>query len=194
MSARSVQAPPFSFGPRTPYAMAHEQHHAARARMYATRHGLAEDARRSMVILLNQRLADAADLYSQTKHAHWNVKGMDFFQLHQLFDELAEIVEGHADMIAERATALGGFALGTVRMAAANSSLPEMPIDAQNGRAFVEALAESYARHARHLGEGIDRAEEAGDKATADLLTQIVRDIDKALYFLESHIQAPTSS
>lgn len=169
-------------------------HAGAGIRMYATRHGLDEDARRSVVIMLNHRLADAADLYSQTKHAHWNVKGMDFAQLHNLFDELAEIVEGHVDMIAERATALGGTAMGTVRMAAASSSLPEIPAEAQTGRAFVEALVESYARHARKVGECIERAEEAGDKATADLLTQVVRDVDKALYFLESHLQAPTSA
>lgn len=170
-----------------------EPQHAARPRMYQTRHGLDEDARRSMVVVLNQRLADATDLYSQTKHAHWNVKGMDFYQLHKLFDELAAMVEGHVDLIAERTTALGGYAMGTIRMAAQNSSLPEMPVEAQTGRAFLEALVENYARHARKVGEGIDRAEEAGDKATADLLTEVVRDVDKALYFLESHLQVPTS-
>ncbi|HET6405222.1 MAG TPA: DNA starvation/stationary phase protection protein Dps [Candidatus Thermoplasmatota archaeon] len=165
------------------------EHVAARARMHPTRHGLDEQARRSIVIMLNQRLADSADLYSQTKHAHWNVKGMDFYQLHKLFDELAEIVEKHIDELAERATALGGTALGTVRMAAQNSALPDMPTDALTGREFVEALVERYARHAKGVGEGIDRAEESGDKVTADLLTEIAAEIDKALYFLESHLQ-----
>ncbi|HVM44866.1 MAG TPA: DNA starvation/stationary phase protection protein Dps [Candidatus Thermoplasmatota archaeon] len=169
------------------------EHAAGRVRMYSTRHGLDPETRRSMVIMLNQRLADAADLYSQTKHAHWNVKGMDFYQLHLLFDELAEIVEKHVDALAERATALGGTALGTVRLAAQNSSVPEMPPEAQTGREFVEALVERYARTAKGVGEGIDRSEEAGDKATADLLTEIAQDIDKALYFLESHLQAPAA-
>jgi len=159
--------------------------------MYATRHGLDEDSRRSVVALLNQRLADAADLYGQTKHAHWNVKGPNFFQLHKLFDELAEIVEGHVDLIAERATALGGTAMGTVRMAAQGSSLPEFPSPLPTDMAFVEALADRYARHAKLVGEGIDRAEEAGDKATSDVLIEIARDLDKALYFLEAHLQGP---
>lgn len=159
--------------------------------MYQTRHGLDEDTRRSMVIMLNQRLADSTDLYSQTKHAHWNVKGMEFFALHKLFDELAGTVAKQVDLLAERATALGGAAMGTIRMAAQNSSLPEMPADAQTGRAFLQALVDAYAQHARGIGEGIDRAEEAGDKATADLLTQIAGDLDQALYFLEAHLQAP---
>lgn len=160
--------------------------------MHATRMGLDEESRRSLVVLLNHRLADAADLYSQTKHAHWNVKGMDFYQLHKLFDELAEIVEGHVDTIAERITALGGTAHGTIRMAAAGSSLPEVPVEATTGREFLEALAESYARHARKSAEAIERCEEANDKVTADLLTEVVADVEKALYFLESHLQAPT--
>lgn len=166
---------------------------AARPQMFATRHGLDEDTRRSMVVLLNQRLADAADLHSQTKHAHWNVKGMNFQQLHLLFDELAETVEKHVDMIAERATALGGTAYGTARMAAESSSLPEFPRSLNSDVAFVETLVERYAKHAKQVGEGIDRAEESGDKGTADMLTQIARELDQAVYFLESHIQSPRS-
>jgi starvation-inducible DNA-binding protein len=170
------------------------QQSAANPPMFATRHGLDADTRRSIVVLLNQRLADAADLYSQTKHAHWNVKGENFFQLHKLFDELAELVEGHVDLLAERATALGGTAMGTVRMSAQGSSLPEFPPSLDRDMAFVETLADRYATHAKRVGEGIDRCDEAGDRVTSDLLIEIARDIDKALYFLEAHVQgAPTS-
>ena len=85
---------------------------------------LPETDREPLIELLNKRLADTADLYSQVKQAHWNVKGLDFFQLHQLFDQLAGEVFPYIDLIAERATALGGVATGTVRMAAASSTLP----------------------------------------------------------------------
>lgn len=171
--------------------MSHHQQHAGglQNRMYETRHGLDVETRRSIAILLNQRLADATDLYSQTKHAHWNVKGMNFYQLHKLFDELAEIVEGHIDTIAERITALGGTACGTTRLAAASTSLPEFPADLRTDVAYVEALVERYALVARKVGEGIDRADEAGDKVTSDMLTEVAADLDKALYFLESHLQ-----
>src|SRR5262249_27498291 len=65
------------------------------------------DARAKLISLLNQQLADTFDLMSQTKFAHWNVKGPTFIALHKLFDKLAETLEGHVDEIAERATALG---------------------------------------------------------------------------------------
>src|SRR5579885_2154700 len=82
-------------------------------RVYPTRHDLPSGTREQMVALLNQQLADAFDLYSQTKQAHRNVKGAEFSQLHELFDDLAEAVRGYIDMLAERATALGGEARGT---------------------------------------------------------------------------------
>src|ERR1700745_66033 len=91
---------------------------------FPTRNDLDHDLRGKVIALLNQHLADTFDLMSQTKFAHWNVKGPTFIALHKLFDELAEGLEEHVDEIAERATALGGVARGTVRQAAAMSTTP----------------------------------------------------------------------
>ena len=49
---------------------------------FATRIDLAAEVRSSMIDLLNARLAEVFDLYSQTKQAHWNVKGPQFMMLH----------------------------------------------------------------------------------------------------------------
>lgn len=162
--------------------------------MFPTRMDLPEGDRERLVRMLNRHLANSFDLYTQTKHAHWNVKGTDFYQLHLLFDELAEIVEGHADTIAERITALGGVAHGTLRMAAANSEIPEFPSGETEGMAFVEALADRFARHAQSVREGIDESEELDDKVTVDMLTEICQHLDKGLYFLESHLQGRKGS
>jgi starvation-inducible DNA-binding protein len=158
--------------------------------MFATRIDLPEDKREQLVGLLNQQLADTFDLYSQTKQAHWNVKGSEFYQLHELFDELAAQVLEYVDLVAERATALGGMAMGTARMAAASSRLDEYPVEAVESLAHVEALAERYANYAATTRAGIDTATECSDQTTADLLTEISRGIDKSLWFLEAHLQA----
>jgi starvation-inducible DNA-binding protein len=160
-----------------------------RGPMFKTRNDLPHTTRERMIGLLNQQLADVTDLYSQTKQAHWNVKGPEFYQLHQFFDELAESVEGFIDMIAERVTALGGAAKGTVRMAAGGSRLPEYPTELSQGLQHVEALAERYAQFAASTRQGIDAAAEAGDAGTSDLLTEVVRAIDKHLWFLDAHLQ-----
>jgi starvation-inducible DNA-binding protein len=157
--------------------------------MVETRHDLPADTRAAMVDLLNQHLADLTDLFTQTKHAHWNVKGRPFYQLHLLFDELAETVEGSVDEVAERTTALGGLARGTARMAVENSRLEEFPVDTISAEDVLRVMADRYAAAAEHVRGGIDQADEQGDKGSADLLTAIVQRLDKALYFLESHLQ-----
>jgi starvation-inducible DNA-binding protein len=152
-----------------------------------SRNGLSKSTRRAVVDRLNVHLATLTDLYTQSKHAHWNVRGREFYQLHKLFDEIAELVEEHIDPLAERITALGGIAHGTVRMAAANTPLDEFPTEPSEDLNYVFALADRVGRAANDLRTGIDETDEAGDVVTSDLLTGIVHDLDKALYFLEAH-------
>ena len=157
-------------------------------RMFKTRNDLDTKTRQTSIALLNQALADLTDLYSQTKQAHWNVKGLEFFQLHELFDEMAAEVLAHTDEVAERATALGGVATGTVRMAAANSKLPEMDIELTSGEDFLIALSDRYGQTANFIRDAIDQADQAGDADTADLFTEVSRNLDKRLWFLEAHL------
>jgi starvation-inducible DNA-binding protein len=155
---------------------------------FSTRNDLPARVREKAVSLLNQQLADTMDLYAQIKQAHWNVKGPSFISLHKLFDELGEEVLEAIDEIAERATALGGMAMGTVRMSAKASRLPEFPA-ATDQREVIDALAERFAVVAKSTREGIDTADDLGDTGTADLLTQTSRELDKSLWFLEAHLQ-----
>jgi starvation-inducible DNA-binding protein len=157
--------------------------------MHKTRIDISQDTRQMIIKLLNEQLADIFDLYSQAKQAHWNVKGSDFFQLHELFDELADELRGYADMIAERATALGGDAMGTVRMAAANSRLEEFNPGIHDSMEIVAMLADRYASLAETTREAVDTAENMGDMSTSDLFIEISRGLDMRLWFLEAHLQ-----
>jgi starvation-inducible DNA-binding protein len=153
-----------------------------------TKNDLRAEVREKATAPLNQQLADATDLYSQTKYAHRNVKGPQYFQLHELFDTLADAVEEYVDPIAERATALGGTAFGTVRLSAAASRLPEFPPDARSGRQHVEAPADRFSMPAASSRAAIDAAAAMGDADTADVFTEVSRGLDKHLWFLESHL------
>ena len=156
---------------------------------YATRIDLPAAARTKSVSLLNRQLADLVDLFTQIKQAHWNVKGMHFIALHELFDKLAEEAEDYVDDVAERVTTLGGVALGTARVAAGASHLPEFPLSGVPGKAAVEALVERYALLAASTRKVIETAAVLGDADTSDLFTGISRGLDKSLWFLEAHLQ-----
>jgi starvation-inducible DNA-binding protein len=156
---------------------------------FRTHHDLPAKVRAQVIPILNQHLADTTDLFTQVKQAHWNVKGPQFIALHKLFDELAEQLPDHADTIAERVTALGGLAMGTLRMAAGSSRLPDLPAATVDGIALVRALVERYGMLAATTRAAIDTATEFGDMGTADMFTELSRDLDKNLWFLEAHVQ-----
>ncbi len=158
--------------------------------MHTTKNDIEKDTRGKLVEILNARLADAIDLQSQAKQAHWNVKGPHFIGLHELFDQVSTATLAHIDTIAERVTALGGTALGTVRVAASNSSLNQYPIEITDGDAHVEALSDALSQFGKRVREGIDETDELGDKDTADLFTEVSREIDKLLWFVEAHNQS----
>lgn len=158
--------------------------------MHKTKNDLKKGDREKIIEILNARLADASDLKSQAKQAHWNVKGMSFIALHELFDQVATEVEGYTDLIAERITTLGGTAIGTVRAAAANSSLSEYPLEISDGADHVDALSTALADFGKRVRQNIDDTDEIGDKDTADILTEVSVGIDKSLWLVEAHIQS----
>lgn len=158
--------------------------------MFKTKNDLPEANRIKLVELLNTLLANCADLQTQTKQAHWNVKGPNFIALHELFDKINEEVEDYVDDIAERAVQLGGIAEGTARMVAKRSSLTEYPLKAVDGRSHVEALSAALATFGKTARKAIAEANDLADLDTADLFTEISRGIDKWLWFVEAHLQA----
>jgi starvation-inducible DNA-binding protein len=155
--------------------------------MYNTKNDLPECVRIKAIELLNAQLADAIDLQTQIKQAHWNVKGLTFIALHELFDKINEALEDYVDELAERAVQLGGIAEGTARIVAKRSRLVEYPLNVADGRGHVEALSTALAAFGKSVRKAID---EADDLDAADLFTEISRGIDKWLWFVEAHLQA----
>ena len=156
---------------------------------FATAIDVAPATRDRLVPMLNQCLADMTDLFTQTKHAHWNVKGPQFIALHELFDQVAGRVAEHCDLLAERVVALGGVANGTLRQAAASSALREYDLSAVDGAEHVRALARQVASLAAEVRQSILHSADEGDPTTSDLFTEISRALDKDLWFIEAHAQ-----
>jgi starvation-inducible DNA-binding protein len=168
------------------------EHTATRGKskvVYPTRNDLPETARSSLIDLLDARLADATDLQTQMKQAHWNVKGPNFIALHELFDKVNEDVEDYVDTLAERVVQLGGVAHGTARQVAALSTLSEYPA-VRDGRQHVEAVSSALAAFGKLVRAAIDESERLGDRDTADLFTEVSRGVDKWLWFVEAHLHA----
>jgi len=157
---------------------------------YETLNDLPESARAQVIDLLNERLADAIDLQTQMKQAHWNVKGPQFIALHKLFDEIDEAVEEYVDLLAERVVQLGGIAEGTARIAAERSELPEYPPTIATGEEHVWAVSNALASFGTRIRRAIDETGDLDDSDSADICTEISRGVDKWLWFVEAHAEA----
>lgn len=161
------------------------------ATSYATKNSVPEKIRFQIINLLQDHLAMTIDLTLQAKQAHWNVKGPSFIALHELFDKVSEDAEEYVDLVAERIVQYGGVAEGTIQIAAGRTALQEFPLNISEGKDFVFALARALAEYGEEARDAIDKCDELGDKATADIFTEISRGVDKYLWFVEAHSQAP---
>lgn len=157
--------------------------------MHPTKNDMPAEKRVAVAQLLNEVLADLIDLQLQAKQAHWNVKGPNFIALHELFDRIAEIVEDFVDSVAERIVALGGRADGTIGMVAERTKLAPYPLDIIQGCDHVDSVSSALATVGKASRQAIQRASELFDADTADLFTEMSREIDKQLWFVESHLQ-----
>lgn len=158
--------------------------------MHKTKNDLPAKKRTEIVKLLNERLADMIDLKLQSKQAHWNVRGPNFIALHELFDKVASAVDGFVDLLAERAAALGGVAEGTLAAVSGRTTLSAYKLNLVAGKDHVEALSSALAAAGKEMRAAIDKADSAGDADSADVLTEVSRDLDQYLWFVESHLHA----
>ena len=148
--------------------------------------GLDETLRARLVAGLNQNLASLTDLAAAYKQAHWNVVGIDFSQLHELFDQFADQTREYMDLIAERAVTIGGIARGTIHAAVEASALPPFPVEERDEVRLLEELVGRIDTLAADLRQAMD--DSADEAATQDVYTEVVRGIEKQRWMLQAHL------
>jgi starvation-inducible DNA-binding protein len=134
---------------------------------------------------LSKVLADTYTLYLKTHSFHWNVEGPMFNTLHQMFMTQYTELWTALDAIAERIRSLGFPAPGTNSEFAKLTSIEETPGQPEAMK-MVALLVKGHEAVARTTRGVFPLAEEAGDEATADLLTQRLQIHEKTAWMLRS--------
>ncbi len=153
--------------------------------------GLDQRLRATLVAGLNQNLATLSDLAVAYKQAHWNVVGIDFSQLHELFDQFADQTREYVDLVAERAVTLGGVARGTIQAAVEHSVLPAFPLEERDEVRLLEELVGRVDILDGDLRQAMDAT--AHEPATQDVYIEVVRGIEKQRWMLQAHLARPSS-
>ena len=159
------------------------------AHLHRTNNDTKNNAKAVAIELLQARLQTGIDLALIVKQAHWNLKGLQFIAIHKMLDKFRDEQDELNDTMAERIVQLGGTAKGTTQTVAAGTQLPPYPTDIYAITDHLKALIDHFAIHANAIRQSIDDADEAGDPDTADIFTQVSRELDKELWFLEAHVQ-----
>jgi starvation-inducible DNA-binding protein len=159
--------------------------------LIGSRVAVSAEERSKLCGMLQRTLATSQDLQSQIKQAHWNVIGPHFIAYHELFDKIYAHAVEWTDLMAERSATLGGVPQGTVRQAAALSALEDYTLGAAEGPSHVELLSERFQTFCQLVRDSVDAMERDAlhDPATQDLLTQVLREAELDLWFLDKHTQ-----
>lgn len=156
--------------------------------MHATNNNLSEQAQDQIVELLNQVLADLISLQLHSKQAQWNSKGRNFITLHEFFSNVAADAWDVVDRVAERITALGGQVEATTNLLVSGTRLSSYRVEIVVGNDLVDAFSCSMEVVAEVIRDAIDQAAVLDDADTVDLLANVSQELEKKLWFIESHL------
>ena len=150
------------------------------------------DKAEQIVDALNTELANAYVLYHQLKKHHWVVEGAEFLPLHEFFEEAYENVEEAADMIAERAQALGGVPVSGPTNQEERATVEFEGEDVYDIRTMMQNDLEMYGDIIESLRSSIELAENLGDYATAEILREILVTTEEDGHHFEHYLEDDT--
>ena len=149
---------------------------------------LTTDSRAAIADALNQSVAETAVTTMLAQNFHWNVTGMAFGPLHDLFQKIYEDHFEAQDDLAERVKALDAHAEGTLAGMLKRSKVSEHEGDATD-KDMIKAMLEAQETLASTLAGAGELAAEHGDTLTEDLCISRGQVHEKFACFLRSHLR-----
>jgi starvation-inducible DNA-binding protein len=150
--------------------------------------GLSKRSRDKVVEMLNVLLADEHTLYVKLRNYHWNVGGMFFQQLHELFQKQYTALEVHIDDIAERIRSLGFFAPGSLAYFHQHTRLEETDHLKGDAEKMLKQIVQDHEEIIINLRQDVESAEKYRDAGTADFLTALMESHEKMAWLVRTHL------
>ena len=145
-----------------------------------------------LVDALNTDLAATYVLYHQVKKHHWNVEGAEFLELHEYLGEIAADLEEGADMLAERAQAIGGVPLSGGATYEEHAPIDPEGEDVYDVRTSLENDMDAFGVIIESLRDHIELSSELGDYATEELLRDTLEVAEEHAHHLEHYLEDDT--
>lgn len=156
--------------------------------MTQTAIALSTDARADIAEALNQSVAETAVVTMLAQNFHWNVTGMGFGPLHDLFQKIYEDHFVAQDDLAERIKALDAHAEGTLAGMLERSKIKEHDGHA-SAEEMIKAMQEAQEALAATVAGAGQIAADNGDTLTEDLCIARGQVHEKFAWFLRAHLR-----
>lgn len=155
--------------------------------MTQTAIALDTDARAAIAEALNQSVAETAVTTMLAQNFHWNVKGMAFGPLHELFQKIYEDHFVAQDDLAERIRAIDAHAEGMLAGMLKRSKIAEHDGHATD-KEMIKIMMEAQETLASTLAGAGEIAAHHGDTLTEDLCIARGQEHEKFAWFLRAHL------
>ncbi len=153
---------------------------------------LEKEKAEQIVEALNTDLANAYVLYHQLHKHHWNVEGAEFRDLHLFLQEAYENLEAGADMIAERAQAIGGVPVAGPANQQERATITFEGEDVYDIRTSLENDMHAYGDIIEGMREHVQLAANLGDPTTEHILKEILTDLEEDAHHIEHYLEDDT--
>jgi starvation-inducible DNA-binding protein len=148
---------------------------------------IAPAAKAEIFEALTQSLAETCIVTLKAQNFHWNVTGMSFGALHDLFQKIYEDHFAAQDELAERIKALEGHAEGRYSEFLKRSAIKE-----SDGRLAAKEMVEQLKADQETLSATLralaELTEQHGDMVTNDLALGRAHKHDKFAWMLRAHL------
>ena len=156
--------------------------------MTQTAQTLSTDATAQIAEALNQCVAETAVTTMLAQNFHWNVTGMAFGPLHDLFQKIYEDHFVAQDDLAERIKALDAHAEGMLADMLKRSKVAEVE-GVPDDKDMVRIMKEAQETLAETIAGAGELAAEHGDTLTEDLCIARGQTHEKFAWMLRAHLR-----
>ncbi|MGQ7248786.1 Dps family protein [Halomonas sp. V046] len=149
--------------------------------------GLHEGSASDLAGKLNELLANYQIFYMNVRGYHWNVKGANFFELHEKFEEFYTDLLVKVDEVAERILTLGHKPVHAYSDYAKLSQIEEDK-DVHDGEACVRGVLTGFQTLIEQQRELLSLASDADDEGTASQVGDYIREQEKTIWMLNAYL------